>query len=381
MNKETIHLYLSGELPDSQIKELLEWAYKNESNRKYFARIKNLWTASRLDHPTPELDLKKEFELLNYRIDKEEQKHTSKYSKALIIGFIRNHWLINFVRVAAILVLSYSIASTYYFVNKTNQIHYNEIATNRGEKSTVQLADGTKIWLNSETKLRYPTNLNTKDVKVYLNGEAYFDVAKNPKRTFIVKASSLDIAVLGTSFNVKSYAEENVIETTLEEGKISISGKMGNMRIKEPVVLRPNQQATFKINSSEISVAEVPGKVLNENKERKNIKEEKSIENSFKPELIIAEQVESKLYTSWKDGKLIFRSERFEDLALRMERWYDVKIQFADEKLKEQKYTGVFEKETLEQALTALSLSYPFIFEIDQNIVLLSSKNNNTNKR
>jgi ferric-dicitrate binding protein FerR (iron transport regulator) len=143
------------------------------------------------------------------------------------------------------------------------------------------------------------------------------------------------------------------------------------MKIKKPVVLLPNQQATFVNENSDISVKEINNEAGSKTKAKKPAIKETKIPVS-KPKLTVNEKVDAEIYTSWKDGKLIFKSERLEKLSLRLERWHDVKIEIKSKALKDKTYTGVFEKETIEQALRALSMSYPFRFEIDQNKITIT---------
>jgi len=372
MNKDLIERYLSGTLDEGQVKELLNWVNTSEANKSYFARMKNLWAATRLETKNTDIDVDEAYRLFHYRMKKgsaPEKENSRGHIRKLSV----NPAIRKVMQVAAVLVFLYSIALSYYYLAAKSKITYTEITTHRGEKSYLKLADGTQIWINSETTLRYPSRLDTKNVEVYLDGEAYFNVTKNPKRTFIVNASDLNIAVLGTSFNVKSYSTDNTIEATLEEGKISITGQMGNKKINKPLILIPNQQATFIKDSKQYAIEEI-SEPLGEEKPvaGSEIAEQKPLKD---PKIIHSEEVDAALYTSWKDGKLVFKSETFGELSLQMERWYDVKINITDPELKIIKYTGVFEKETIEQALQALSLSLPFRYSISQNEITITKAN------
>ena len=368
MKKDLIEKYLSGNLSEEQEKELMNWVQESDVNRAYFARLKNLWVATQLENENHEINTEDEYRLVRYRLKmRSGRDHPDLQDSYYKLSARRT--LRKALQIAAIIVFLYSIAGTFIIVKRNLKKEYTEIRTKRGEKSFLKLADGTLIWLNSETVFRYPSRLDSKNVRVFLDGEAYFDVAKNPNRNFIVQASSLDIAVIGTSFNVKSYSMDNTIETTLEEGKISITGKMGTKQIKDPVILIPNQRATFIKNSLEYSVKNITDPPVDREDTQSHTIER--INTVIGPQIIRTEQIDSKQYTSWKDGKMMFKSKRFEDLALQMERWYDIKIEITDQELKDIRYTGVFEKETIEQALHALSLSLPFHYEIDQNIITI----------
>lgn len=371
MSKNLIEKYLSGELTDSEVKRLYEWVSGDENNRKYFAQVKNTWVASGRKKQEKNIDVSKEKQLFDYR--KTIQK-TSGNQIYRIKSIEKSKWDL-FLKVAATILLVYSIGitSSKYFI--PNETQYNELVTRNGEKSQITLVDGSNIWLNSNSSLRYPEHMNEKNIDIFLDGEAFFDINKVPGRKIAVHTSDLKINVLGTAFNVKSYPEDGITETTLVRGKITIDGK--RKKLNQQLVLKPHQQATFISSSGSFVVSDV-----NEEK-----KEETVPVNTGKPattvkpniadskaQMIISESVDTDLFTSWKDGKLVFKSERFEDLALRMERWYDVKIEIRGKELKNSRYTGTFEKESIEQALRALSLSLPFDYSIDQNRITISRK-------
>ncbi len=363
--------YLKGELSETEKDELMHWINTNESNKALFLEFKNAHIASNLIKSDAEIvNSKMAYELFKYRQQQKNPDRDLKNNNPDRKISVKWIWS----AAAVILLLGLGILITYYSVRQDHQ-EYHEIITKRGEKTFLKMADGTSIWLNSETTLRYPVDLNTKKVEVYLSGEAYFNVAKNKGREFIVKTSDINIAVLGTSFNVKSYADEGMVETTLEEGRISITGKLGNARIKEPIILKPNQQATFIVQDKEYMISDISS----DNDPVKNNTAPVSTTRKplKKPQLVLNEKVDSELYTSWKDGMLTFKSEKLQDLAVKMERWYDVKIFIRNNDLKEVKYTGTFEKETVEQAFKALSLSFPFAYEINHDTIIVKKPSNN----
>jgi ferric-dicitrate binding protein FerR (iron transport regulator) len=277
------------------------------------------------------------------------------------------------VQIAAIAIVTFGIG---FLVQKylPEQTEYASVNVPFGAKSELQLPDGSKVWVNSGSLLKYPTNLNKKEVDLYLEGEAFFEIAKNQKRILNVKTSTINIQVHGTSFNVKSYNDDDVVETTLLEGSISITGKVGERVIKEPIYLKPNEQATLvkSKNTIELNQENSP-EVAEENIESSNVKEIATIR---KPELQIKEGVDAESFVMWKYNTLVFKNERFEDLARKLERWYDVEITIDDDELKKSRYTGTFEKETIEQALLALSLShsYPFKYHISKNKIQICKK-------
>ncbi len=207
-----------------------------------------------------------------------------------------------------------------------------------GQKSVLFLNDGTKVWLNVATKISYPrdfTDHRTRDV--YLDGEAFFDVAHNVDKPFIVHTTSLRIKVLGTSFNVKSYSEETTVETTLVQGKVRIeqSDVEGN-RIGD-VELKPNQRAVF-------------------NKESKVIK---------------IKEVQAASSGTWKQERLVFDGEPIDQVLLQMERWYQVKIHLENRENLKCKMTATIENESLEEVLKLLETSNNVHYKIEGKDVFL----------
>lgn len=182
-------------------------------------------------------------------------------------------------------------------------LSYNSLVIPRGGEYQIKLADGTKVWINSESKLRYPVQFGSDKRVVYLEGEAYFDVEKDKNRPFIVKTQGVDVKVLGTSFNVCSYIDEKEIQTTLVEGKVEVRDNNGK---KEKVILEPGYQARFN---------------------RKNF-------------ALTSQKVDVALYTSWKDERFVFENIRLEDLLKRLARWYDVEVFYMNNEVKDIRFSG-----------------------------------------
>ncbi len=237
----------------------------------------------------------------------------------------------------------------------------SEVSTKNGSKTKLVLPDGTQVWLNSGSRLVYDKSYGTVLREVQLTGEAYFDVVKNAARPFVIHAPGFNIKVLGTAFNVRSFPGEKKSETSLIRGSIEVTF---SDRPTEKIILKPNEKLV-------IANEETPG--------NKPVPAAVHAKVPLPQEPLVAvshltyEPADSTIVeTSWMENKLIFRSEPFEDLAVRMERWYGVQIQFASEELKKKKFTGAFESESIEQALKALQYSWPFRFTINKKEIVLS---------
>ncbi|VAW23369.1 Putative anti-sigma factor [hydrothermal vent metagenome] len=203
-----------------------------------------------------------------------------------------------------------------------------------GEKSKVLLADGTEVWLNSDSRIIYDIK-NPRMVK--LNGEAFFDVAKDLKSPFIVQTGSkLQIRVHGTRFNVSAYDDDEILETTLERGSISIEG----FNSIPPVFLKPGQQLTYNKTTGK-------GKLQN---------------------------VDPLLFSIWKENKLRFDNTPFEEVVKKIERWYDVKISLDPGLGQKERFTMTVKTESLRELLEMISLTVNMKYEIDGEKVTISRK-------
>jgi len=233
----------------------------------------------------------------------------------------------------------------------------SEVSTRYGSKTNLVLPDGTKVWLNAGSKLNYDKNYGNAIREVSLTGEAYFDVVKNPEKPFIIHASKIDIKVLGTAFNVKSYPGEKTIETSLIRGSIEITFKD---RPSEKVILKPNEKLVVANDELPVAVAK-----------------KQSVRQSNEPIVAIshlsyARRDSTIIETAWVQNKLFFQDESFRDLAAQMQRWYGVNIRFDESQRDTLHFTGSFENESIQQALDALQLTARFNYDIKGNEITIS---------
>lgn len=215
----------------------------------------------------------------------------------------------------------------------------NTLIVPKGGEYRVLLADGTKVWLNSGSILRYPTSFNKKERMVQLEGEAYFEVKKNPKVPFAVKVRGMSLAVFGTSFNVNSYEPGKGIGTTLVEGKVTMRIDNG-----KEYVMRPHEHITYNLETDTYSVLK---------------------------------NVDVSLYTSWKDGVFRFENQRLEDITNRLSRWYSCEVVYNDNSLRDLKFTGVAKKnEPIDHLLNLISLLKDVDYDVKDGVVFISKRRN-----
>ena len=232
----------------------------------------------------------------------------------------------------------------------------HEISTRNGSRTRVSLPDGSVVWLNAGSKLVYDKNFDRELREVTLTGEAYFDVMKDERKPFVIHAGKMNIKVLGTLFNVKSYPGENITEASLIRGSIEVTIKD---RPSEKIILKPNEKITLSNDPVQTNIGTT-----------QPLKNEPIVAISH---LNYETKDSTYIETSWVENKLIFRNESFKDLAVRLERWYGVTIQFENEKVQQLRFNGSFIRiESIHQAMEALKITGDFKYSITDNIIRIN---------
>lgn len=236
----------------------------------------------------------------------------------------------------------------------------NEISTRPGSKSRVKLPDGSVVWLNAGSKLTYNKDFGIETREVVLTGEGFFDVMKLKEKPFIIHTSSINIKVLGTVFNVKAYPEDKQTETSLIRGSIEVTIKN---RPNDKIILSPSEKLVVEniVAADQIHAA----------------KAEKTVSPLTINTLVAINKLKynpvdsTVAETQWIDNKFVFRDESFSELVVRMERWYDVQMEIDDAALQQKRFSGIFEQETIAQALEALKITVPFKYEQAGNKIII----------
>jgi ferric-dicitrate binding protein FerR (iron transport regulator) len=242
---------------------------------------------------------------------------------------------------AAILILPIiSALSVYYFTqNNSDNFHPIMITAQKGEKAEAVLPDGTKVWINSESTIRYDNSFNQKKRIVYLEGEAYFEVASNKKVPFVVQTKSMDVQALGTSFNVRSYGIDSLIYAVLLDGEIKVSAS------DQEQILNVNQRAIFNKSTNRLTV----------------------------------DAVEAINFIEWKKGNIYFNNQTFSQIAQTLSRIYNVDIEFASEELSLIRFSGTLGSSGIKNALDVLTLTSPMYYDVKDTTVILYHKDNKLN--
>lgn len=284
------------------------------------------------------------------------QENPAQLHSALPKRRIRN-WTLA-IGVAASLILAFILFNPLTQGPSRLKSHaHNTISTKRGSKSKIILPDGTHVWLNADSRLIYDENFQGKLREVELSGEAFFDVAHDANRPFIIHTNTIDLKVLGTAFNVRSYDHEKNTETSLIRGSVEVT--LLTSPGKKKIILEPNDKlivANHIILSGNGLSAKPNTPVMTLGKV------------NFKPKDSIASEM------LWTKNQLVFDNESLEDIAGKIERWYDVNVIITDEKLKKESYTGRFDNIPLLDVMEALKHSGGFRYTINKNELTISPR-------
>lgn len=337
---------LSGEATVEELEELEQLLRQHPVQPYMLEMLQEIW-AKKGKHPEGSL-LDEKWERLSTRLDHKEQA-----------TFPRKRSLWPKIAVAAsILGLIWMALGGYRFLRPENTVQASRqeqedtvIIARYGEKRKIVLPDSTRVHLNSGSQLTYRKHFGQRERQIWLNGEAYFDVTANAQHPFLVHTGRMTIRVLGTAFNVKAYNTLEDEETTVVEGKVEVSLKEGE---EKKVILLPNEKISLKHNDLPAKTADVHV-----------IQYEVS---TVRPG---ANNDDMPREALWMQEKMSFTDEPFEMVALGMERWYNVKIHFGNEKIKGMRMNGDFHNISIEEAMKILQMMTPFSYEITGNDIYI----------
>ncbi|MDD2381304.1 MAG: FecR family protein [Mariniphaga sp.] len=343
--------YLKGHVKPHEQATVNNWLEEDKSHSIIFSEIEHVYSLTssvpRFFYP----DEEKAWEEIKRQLNKKDKsnKFCSKWAK-----------------VAAIFLLAFvSGGIGHYFLSQNSepiepplQVEY---VAPLGSRSFLKMPDGSKIWLNAGTTIIYQTTFGSFNRDVKLTGEAFFEIAKNQAIPFVVQTSEINITALGTQFNVKAYADEKTIETTLIKGSVKLEST--KFKLAEEVILTGTEKAVYTKQSKEID------RIWN----NKTVKEHETAKPT--PELKIITSIEPDPIISWKDERWIINNEKLVSLSKKLERRYAVNIIFDNELLKEYSFGGTLEDETLEQVLDAICSSSPIKYVIEgKSVYIMSDK-------
>jgi ferric-dicitrate binding protein FerR (iron transport regulator) len=315
INEILLHRFLDRETSREENDAILRWVSDSEENRAEFREVHKTHHFSKLQHFKSEIDVDEAWDKINKVLPKVIIR------KRLVLPDIL--WK---VAASVLLVVAGGLSSLWmngYFSGQP-QSAIVELKASKGEKSQAVLADGSHVWLNSQTVLKYDA-FNPR--KVTMEGEAFFEVKKDHNHPFeVTTASGMKVIVTGTKFNLRSFAGEPFVETTLEEGEVQIEGT-GNKQLAR---LTPGQQAQYSTTDNSTSIRNVS------------------------PEL----------YSLWRNNELRFTDISFAELVPKIERWYGVTISLDTAKKNNDRFTMTIKTESLRELLNMMQLTSKFNYEI-----------------
>ena len=319
--------YLTGEITEAEKEALFAWVNQSEANKAEFDEMKELWELSGDIEEEFDTDISVAWEKVAKRTIKKEAK------------IIRYPWNRQLLRIAAVIFV---VVGAYWLINngtqKAEDIVYQTAAN---EKTQITLPDGSEVWLNENTKITFEEKFDPRILR--LEGEAFFEVEHlTANQPFEILSGDTKTTVLGTSFNVRAYAEEQRVEVTVETGKVAFE--------------KVAEKKTEKKENKVLLMAGDSG--FFDKVERSIIKEELKNENA----------------DSWKTGQLTFENTELREVKEVLERYFDIKINTSDEKILNCHFTGVYQKPELDQILEVLKFSLNVEIEKEQNEFILSGE-------
>ena len=321
-----IQKYIKGETSEEETLQLHQWIQQSSENKKRFFAEKDIWDSYGFHANKKKYEATTELEILKSRIE--------------FRNIYRPFKPINVLKIAAMLLIAFGLGWSSQYIpllnnQQTAEVSTQEITVPKGQVNQIFLADGTRIWINSESKLTLPSVFAPNERVVKLNGEAFFEVAKDKKRPFMVEVNGQQIKVFGTSFNVRAYANSNEIETTLETGQIQL--KVGN----QTKMLNPGEQSLFNKTDKQLAIS----------------------------------KVDPVNFSSWKEGRYEFQNEDLIEVLKVVERWYDVEITYDENTFKGMHFSGVIKRnKDTKHFLDLLNLTIPIGYEIHEDKIKISAK-------
>jgi ferric-dicitrate binding protein FerR (iron transport regulator) len=357
MNEERFWLLVSqqlaGEATPEELEELNAYLHQHPEKGLQVEIVRNMWKKEQHIAGAQSKNFNKHLQRLSSHLSQpvmQYETETEPVEEILPPPRRLYRWLLPAISAAAAVVIFFLVFMPRHEKQQlaVKPSPGNTVTTKPGSKSQITLPDGTQVWINADSKITYDQHFPGKYREVHLTGEAYFDVMRDTTRPFIIHTRSIDVRVLGTSFNVRSYPNEKTTETALIHGTVEVTL---HKNPAQKIILKPNE------------------KLVVNNEDTADLKENKK-DAVVEPTLTLGKirynknDSSSSVETMWVSNKLAFENETFEKMATEMERWYNVSFYIKNEQIKNLHFRAVFENKSLAEVLEALSYSSKFHYEI-----------------
>ena len=339
MDIDLIKKYFNNSCSEEELQIILAWFADSAKTTEGKALLFKLWE----ELPDEDGNLKTDFafilDKIHHKVNLDQSKKLLEKSYQNPVKYKRRKYFKKlFSKAAAILLFPVFGLGLYmtckYQTSRHSQISvnqaYNEIYSSVDAITKVTLPDGSSVWLNHRSTLKYPAMFHGDSRTVELTGEGYFEVTHDPKMPFFVKTGKIQIKAVGTTFNIMAYPDEDRIETSLINGKVELQMIRHDGKPIPLVQMKPAELAVFQKSNSEISTRNIP----------------------------------DDRYFAWKDGKLVFNEEPMVEVVEKLSRWFNVDIEIKDPELVDLTYTATFVNETLPQVMELISLVSPVSYSI-----------------
>jgi len=347
---------LNGEASQEELRELEELLQQDGAERYPIHLLEEIWKSQPPAKQNEELEGK--WSAFEAKLDlAEEKEQINTIGIPAIEDAEPRQRVFGIIKIASWTIAASLIFGLIWFnrPRKTSNSQPNEITAPKTGFSKIQLPDGTRVWLNAGSKLDYDANYGTEFRKVSLTGEAFFDVVKDPQHPFVVTTPTISIKVLGTAFNLRSYANDKTSEAALVRGRIELTV------LKNPekkIILKASEKLTIFNNEQSTPASPSPVSSTRVTEEVPMI--ELSRIHQTKQDTLPSEAL-------WIENKLAFDAEDFESIAKKLERRYNVTIVFENESVKRLRFTGRFQNEPIDKALNALQTTARFNYKTENN--------------
>ena len=314
MDKDLLYRFFEGRASVEEMRLVKEWSEASEENSKLLRRERKLFNAI----------------ILSGRLESSDGQTTLRKK--------RNHFVREFLKIASVVAITVGITAALFSIGEDKEdmnVAMQTITVPAGQRVNLDLPDGSNVWLNAGTTMKYPVSFMKGKREVILDGEAYFEVAKDSLNRFVVQAGDLAVEALGTSFNVKAYEEDNQAVVTLFQGKVKTS--VG----RDEAFLLPDQAVTYLKNKGQLKKS--------------------TLNDAYRACL-------------WRNNELAFNDEALSEIAVLLNRMYNIQVVFKSEKVKALRFTGVITNNSLDNIIELISLTSPIIYTSKGDTIIIDEK-------